>query len=68
MRVAFEYRRLFRRDVIVDLITFRRWGHNELDEPSFTQPLMYNIIRSRESIPKLYEHRLKQDNVVSDED
>ncbi|KAJ2518389.1 hypothetical protein GGI11_002875 [Coemansia sp. RSA 2049] len=68
MRVAFEYRRLFRRDVIVDLITFRRWGHNELDEPSFTQPLMYNIIRSRESIPKLYERRLKQDNVVSDED
>ncbi|KAJ2657673.1 hypothetical protein IWW48_004418 [Coemansia sp. RSA 1200] len=63
MRVAFEYRRLFRRDVIVDLITFRRWGHNELDEPSFTQPLMYNIIRSRESIPKLYERRLKADHL-----
>ncbi|KAJ2691756.1 hypothetical protein GGH99_002187 [Coemansia sp. RSA 1285] len=64
MRVAFEYRRLFRRDVIVDLITFRRWGHNELDEPSFTQPLMYNIIRSRESIPKLYERRLKWAGLV----
>ncbi|KAJ2091678.1 hypothetical protein IW138_001660 [Coemansia sp. RSA 986] len=68
MRVAFEYRKLFRMDIIVDLITFRRWGHNELDEPSFTQPLMYNIIRSRESIPKLYERKLKQENVVTDED
>ncbi|KAI9505842.1 hypothetical protein GGI25_001250 [Coemansia spiralis] len=68
MRIAFEYRRLFRKDIIVDLITFRRWGHNELDEPSFTQPLMYNIIRSRESVPKLYEHKMEQEGVVSKQD
>ncbi|KAJ2414654.1 hypothetical protein GGF47_005683, partial [Coemansia sp. RSA 2524] len=58
MRIAFEYRKLFRKDVIIDLVTFRRWGHNELDEPSFTQPQMYNIIRARESVPKVYERKM----------
>ncbi|PIA18857.1 dehydrogenase E1 and transketolase domain-containing protein [Coemansia reversa NRRL 1564] len=68
MRIAFEYRRMFRKDVIVDLITFRRWGHNELDEPSFTQPQMYNIIRSRASVPKLYESSILEDNIITKED
>ncbi|KAJ2809442.1 hypothetical protein H4R20_000062 [Coemansia guatemalensis] len=68
MRIAFEYRRMFRKDVIVDLITFRRWGHNELDEPSFTQPQMYNIIRSRPSVPKLYERRILEDNIITEAD
>jgi probable 2-oxoglutarate dehydrogenase E1 component DHKTD1 len=44
--------------VIIDLITYRRWGHNELDEPAYTQPLMYANIRSRKSVPKLYEEKL----------
>ncbi|KAJ2725289.1 hypothetical protein GGI07_001423 [Coemansia sp. Benny D115] len=65
--IAFEYRKRFRKDVIIDLITFRRWGHNELDEPSFTQPLMYKIIRARESVPKVYERRMIEDNVVTAE-
>lgn len=59
MRIAFEYRKMFRKDIIIDLVTFRRWGHNELDEPSFTQPQMYKIIRSRESVPKLYGKKLE---------
>ncbi|KAJ2777900.1 hypothetical protein H4R18_004912 [Coemansia javaensis] len=66
MRIAFEFRKMFRKDVIVDLITFRRWGHNELDEPSLTQPRMYNIIRARESVPRLYERRALEDGVVSE--
>lgn len=45
-RLAVEYQRLFRKDVIVDLICYRQWGHNELDEPFFTNPAMYKIIRS----------------------
>lgn len=45
-RLAVEYQRLFRKDVIVDLICYRQWGHNELDEPFFTNPSMYKIIRS----------------------
>ncbi|KAJ2362481.1 hypothetical protein H4S01_004758, partial [Coemansia sp. RSA 2610] len=65
MRIAFEYRNLFRKDVIIDLITFRRWGHNELDEPSFTQPQMYNIIRARESVPRVYERKMMEEDVVA---
>ncbi|KAJ1676722.1 hypothetical protein EV182_007618, partial [Spiromyces aspiralis] len=65
--IAFAYRAKFRRDVIIDLVTFRRWGHNELDEPSFTQPKMYEIIRTRKSVPKLYEEELARRGVVSPE-
>lgn len=45
-RLAVEYQRLFRKDIILDLICYRQWGHNELDEPFFTNPAMYKIIRS----------------------
>lgn len=44
-RLAVEYQRRFRKDVILDLLCYRQWGHNELDEPSFTNPAMYKIIR-----------------------
>lgn len=57
-RIANAYRQKFRRDVIIDLITYRRWGHNELDEPAFTQPIMYRKIRSRKSVPELYETKV----------
>ena len=46
-RVAFEYRQRFRRDVFVDLVCFRRWGHNELDDPTLTNPSMYRNINTR---------------------
>ncbi|KAF9403025.1 hypothetical protein BGZ94_004739, partial [Podila epigama] len=65
MRIAFEYRNKFRKDVILDLVAYRRWGHNELDEPAFTQPLMYDNIRARKSVPKLYEEKLLAENVLS---
>ncbi|KAL1409551.1 hypothetical protein Q8F55_003535 [Vanrija albida] len=68
MDVAFQYRTKFRKDIIVDLICYRRWGHNELDEPGFTQPLMYEKIRSRKSVPELFEQRLKDQSVLSDAD
>ncbi|CAG8509363.1 17737_t:CDS:10 [Funneliformis caledonium] len=63
VEIAFEYRNKFRKDVIIDLITYRRWGHNELDEPAYTQPLMYANIRSRKSVPKLYEEKLLADTL-----
>lgn len=44
-RLSVEYQRRFRKDVIVDLLCYRQWGHNELDEPFFTNPAMYKIIR-----------------------
>ncbi|KAJ3093151.1 putative 2-oxoglutarate dehydrogenase E1 component DHKTD1, mitochondrial [Quaeritorhiza haematococci] len=63
--IAFEYRNTFRKDVILDLIAYRRWGHNELDEPAFTQPLMYKNIRTRKSVPKMYEESLIADKIIT---
>src|SRR5690606_4787855 len=58
VRLALEFRRQFHRDVVIDLYCYRRRGHNEGDEPSFTQPLMYKIIRSRPSVRDGYLRRL----------
>jgi multifunctional 2-oxoglutarate metabolism enzyme len=57
-RLAFEYRQAFRKDVVIDLICYRRRGHNEADNPSFTQPLMYDLIDARRSVRKLYTESL----------
>ncbi|KDN44708.1 dehydrogenase E1 and transketolase domain-containing protein 1 [Tilletiaria anomala UBC 951] len=65
IKIAVQMRMRFRRDVIVDLITYRRWGHNELDEPRFTQPKMYEKIASRASVPEAYEHRLLSESILS---
>nr|XP_031847818.1 probable 2-oxoglutarate dehydrogenase E1 component DHKTD1 homolog, mitochondrial [Nomia melanderi] len=64
-RLAFQYQRRFRKDVFVDLNCFRRWGHNELDDPSFTNPLLYQIIQNRPSIPDRYVSRLVESNVFT---
>ncbi|MCL2422282.1 MAG: multifunctional oxoglutarate decarboxylase/oxoglutarate dehydrogenase thiamine pyrophosphate-binding subunit/dihydrolipoyllysine-residue succinyltransferase subunit [Micrococcales bacterium] len=56
--LAFEYRQAFDRDVIVDLVCYRRRGHNEGDDPSMTQPLMYNLIDAKRSVRKLYTESL----------
>ncbi|CAG9135977.1 unnamed protein product [Plutella xylostella] len=66
--IAFEYQRLFRKDVFIDYNCFRRWGHNELDDPTFTNPLLYRMIHARPSIPDLYAEKLKADNVLSEDD
>jgi 2-oxoglutarate dehydrogenase E1 component len=55
---AFAYRRKFKKDVVIDMICYRRRGHNETDNPSFTQPLMYNLIDARRSVRKLYTEAL----------
>ncbi len=57
-RVAFAYRRKFKKDVVIDMICYRRRGHNEADNPSFTQPLMYDLIDARRSVRKLYTEAL----------
>jgi 2-oxoglutarate dehydrogenase E1 component len=57
-RLAVEYRRAFRKDVVIDMICYRRRGHNEADNPSFTQPVMYDIIDSKRSVRKLYTEAL----------
>jgi 2-oxoglutarate dehydrogenase E1 component len=56
--IAFAYRQEFHRDVMVDLVCYRRRGHNEGDDPSMTQPLMYNLIEAKRSVRKLYTEAL----------
>ncbi|MEL6898964.1 MAG: thiamine pyrophosphate-dependent enzyme, partial [Planctomycetota bacterium] len=56
--VAMDFRHTFQRDVVVDLWAYRRWGHNEADEPRFTQPLMYSNIDSRKTVRDRYLQRL----------
>src|SRR5215469_8766774 len=57
-RLAFEYRQAFAKDVVIDMICYRRRGHNETDNPSFTQPLMYDLIDAKRSTRKLYTEAL----------
>ena len=67
-RIATEFRLKFNRDVVIDLICYRRFGHNEGDEPSFTQPLMYEKIRSHPSTVKVYGKNLIDAKKISRED
>ena len=57
-RLAFEYRQEFHKDVVIDMVCYRRRGHNEGDEPSFTQPMMYKLIDAKRSTRKLYTEAL----------
>ena len=65
-KVATEFRQEFGADVVIDMICYRRFGHNEGDEPSFTQPLMYKKIRNKEVASKIYGERLRAEGVISD--
>ena len=68
IRLALAYREAFGRDAVVDLIGYRRFGHNETDEPAYTQPLMYERIRSHPPVRKIYADKLAAEGTVSAED
>src|SRR5919109_283785 len=65
-KVATEYRQKFAKPVVIDMFCYRRFGHNEGDEPSFTQPLMYKKIRSHPTTLEIYGKKLAQEGVVAD--
>ncbi|MFA7542016.1 MAG: 2-oxoglutarate dehydrogenase E1 component [Lysobacterales bacterium] len=65
--LAFEYRQKFKRDVVIDLVCYRRHGHNEADEPAATQPLMYRTIRAHKTTREQYAQTLIKDGVVTAE-
>ena len=67
-KVATEYRQKFRRDVVIDIFCFRKFGHNEGDEPSFTQPIMYQKIRDQESTLLKYSKNLINEGVINEND
>ena len=65
-RLAVDYRMTFRKDIVLDVICYRRYGHNEGDEPYFTQPQMYDRIRQRQPLNQLYGKQLVEEKVVSE--
>ena len=68
IRLAMAYRQRWGRDVVIDLIGYRRYGHNETDEPAYTQPLMATAIKQHPPVSEIYAEELVADGVVSPED
>ena len=66
--LAFQYRQEFKRDVVIDLVCYRRRGHNEGDDPSMTQPIMYNLIEAKRSVRKLYTEALVGRGDITEEE
>jgi 2-oxoglutarate dehydrogenase E1 component len=64
-RLAIEYRQQFRKDVFIDLVCFRRWGHNEQDEPGYTQPTLYALVKAHPGTPGKYRDALLASGAVS---
>ncbi len=64
-RFALEYRMKFHKDIVIDLVCYRRHGHNEADEPAATQPLMYQVIRKKPTVRQLYADKLAAEGVLS---
>src|SRR6185503_18091636 len=67
-KIATEYRQLFHKDVVIDMFCYRRFGHNEGDEPGFTQPLMYKAIRSHSTTLEIYSKKLIDEGVMTKPD
>jgi multifunctional 2-oxoglutarate metabolism enzyme len=64
-QLAFDYRQAFKKDVVIDMFCYRRHGHNEADDPSYTQPIMYRKIKAHQPVSRLYTERLERDKIVT---
>ena len=67
VEIAFAYRQHFNKDVVIDMFCYRRHGHNEADDPSYTQPLLYRKIKEHPSVAELFAERLTRDGVITRE-
>src|SRR6185369_12867241 len=66
MRIALDYRQRFKKDVVLDVVGFRKLGHNETDEPSYTQPLMYQRVKAHPGVRSVYSRRLIKEGVITE--
>ena len=66
MRIALDYRQRYKKDVVLDVVGFRRLGHNETDEPSYTQPLMYQRVKEHPGVRAIYAKRLVREGVIDE--
>lgn len=67
-KLAYEYRMKYNKDVVVDIFCYRRLGHNETDEPAFTQPVMYKLIKDHPPVKEIYKSKLIGDKVVTEDE
>ena len=67
-QLAFNYRQTFKKDVVIDMFCYRRHGHNETDDPSYTQPILYRKIRQHPSVAVIYAERLLRDKILNTEE
>ncbi len=68
MQLSYDYRQRFHKDVVIDLVCYRRYGHNEADDPSYTQPILYRKIRAQKSVAVQYAERLDQEGLATDDE
>jgi 2-oxoglutarate dehydrogenase E1 component len=68
LQIALDYRQEFNKDVVLDIVGFRRLGHNETDEPSYTQPLMYARVKAHPGVREIYARKLIREGVVTEEE
>src|SRR5262249_1873480 len=65
LQIAFEYRQRFHKDVVIDILCYRKHGHNEGDDPSYTQPVVYKKVREHKPVADIYAERLKREATVT---
>ena len=68
IEIAMEFRKEFHKDVVIDLVGYRRYGHNEMDEPSITNPVPYQNIRKHDSVEILYGKKLVDEGIISEDE
>ena len=66
LELAFKYRQNFKSDIVIDIVCYRRFGHNEADEPAYTQPLMYKVIKDHATLREIYAKKLGAEGLVTE--